>query len=105
MSKIPNSIEKIVTNYIQLLRASGIEISAAFIFGSYAKGTYTDLSDIDIALISDQFEGIRFLDKNKIRKITLSVSSKIEAIPFNLNDFTSEDPFVKEIISTGIKVA
>lgn len=105
MAKIPASIKKIIDNYIEALTAQGINIISAFIFGSYARGNYTDLSDIDIALISNDFEGNRFFDKNKIRKITLSISSKIEVIPFNPDDFTLENPFAKEIIDTGIKVA
>jgi len=61
-------------------------------------------SDIDIALVSDPFEGIRMKDRDKIRKITLSASSKLEAIPFNTNDFSLADPFAREIMETGIKL-
>ncbi len=105
MAKVPTSIKVLIDNYIESLNAHGIKIIDAFIFGSYAKGNYTELSDIDIALISNDFEGNRFFDKNKIRKITLSISSKIEVIPFNPEDFTHENPLAKEIIDTGIKVA
>ncbi|MBL1211828.1 MAG: nucleotidyltransferase domain-containing protein [Ignavibacteriae bacterium] len=105
MAKIPNTIKELIESYINSLNAHGINIIGAFIFGSYAKGNYTELSDIDIALVSDEFDGVRFYDKNKIRKITLTHSSKIEAIPFNPKDFTIENPFAKEIIDTGIKVA
>ncbi len=105
MAKIPASIKILIDDYIKALKAQGINIIGAFIFGSYARGNYTELSYIDIALISDDFEGNRFIDKNKIRKITLSISSKIEVIPFNPEDFTHENNLAKEIIDTGIKVA
>ncbi len=105
MAKVPTSIKVLIDNYLESLNAHGINIISAFIFGSYANGNYTELSDIDIALISDDFEGKRFFDKNKIRKITLSISTKIEVIPFNPDDFNLENPFAKEIIDTGIKVA
>ena len=68
MAKIPASIKELIDNYIEALTAQGINIIGAFIFGSYARGNYTDFSDIDIALISNDFEGNRFFDKNKIRK-------------------------------------
>jgi predicted nucleotidyltransferase len=57
-------------------------ISKAFLFGSYAKGNFSDLSDIDLALVSSQFEGIRFNDRNRIRKYKFQVNSDIEPMPF-----------------------
>jgi len=86
------------------LKENGIQIQDAFLFGSYAKGLQKELSDIDLAIVSDQFEGIRFRDKGKIRKIKISISSDLEVLPFKTNDFTSSDPLVKEILDTGIRV-
>ena len=62
------------------------------------------MSDIDIALVSDIFEGSRIKDRSMIRKITLSVSCDIEVLPFSTEKFTQDDPFVKEIIEHGIKI-
>ena len=61
-------------------------------------------SDIDLALVSEIFEGNRIKDRGKIRRITLSVSSDIEILPYRPQDFTTDDPFVKEIIETGIRI-
>jgi len=105
MAKIPVDIKQLIQKYLDSLRTQGIDIIEAFLFGSYANGNYTELSDIDIAVISDSFEGRRFFDKNKIRKATLAVSAKIEVIPFNPKDFTSDNPFAKEIMETGIRIA
>jgi uncharacterized protein len=59
---------------------------------------------INIALISDVFEGIRIKDRNKIRKITLEISTDLSPLPFRPEDFTAEDPFVREIIEHGINI-
>ena len=104
MVEIPDKIKIIIDNYISLLRKNNISIKNAYLFGSYAKGNSSEWSDIDIALISDSFEGIRIKDKDKIRKLTLSVSSSLEIIPFNTKDFSIENPLAKEIIETGIKL-
>ncbi len=41
-----------------LLKENGIEISAIYIFGSYANGDFDlEWSDIDIAIVSDNFSG------------------------------------------------
>jgi predicted nucleotidyltransferase len=104
MAEIPDKIKKTVRAYLSALQQNNIPIKEAVLFGSYATGKNHEWSDIDIALVSDIFEGNRFDDKDKIRDITLSVSYDIEVLPFAPFDFNSENPFVKEILRTGIKL-
>jgi predicted nucleotidyltransferase len=101
LAQIPVNI---INKYLLSLKEHNIPIKQAVLFGSYARGNYNDWSDIDIALVSDIFEGSRIKDKSKIRKITLSVSCDIEVLPYCPKDFTKEDPFVKEILDSGIKI-
>ena len=54
--------------------------------------------------MSEVFEGIRIRDRSKIRAITLSMSSELEVLPYRPGDFTPEDPFVKEILETGVRM-
>lgn len=102
MVNIPDKIKEIIENYISVLRDNNIPIKNVYLFGSYARGNSDEWSDIDIALISDSFEGIRI--KDKIRRITLSVSSSLEILPFRTDDFSLENPLAKEIIETGIRL-
>jgi len=104
MVKVPNKIKTIIEKYLTLLDENNIQLKNAYLFGSYAKGNDNEWSDIDIALISDSFEGIKIKDKDKIRSLTLSVSSEIEVLPFNSKDFTLENPLAKEIMETGIRL-
>jgi predicted nucleotidyltransferase len=107
MDKERTKIDNIIQNlkgYIKLLESNNFPIKTAYLFGSYAKGTFNDWSDIDILLVSDSFEGIRFFDKEKIRKITLSYNSDISPFPYNPKDFDSSNLFIKEIIRSGIKI-
>jgi len=48
------------------------------------------------------FEGNRLKDKQKIKKLKLTVSSDLEILPYRSQDFDTDDPFVKEIMETGI---
>ncbi len=105
MAEIPGRVTRIIDKYIKALKKNNIPVKQAVLFGSYAHDKYNEWSDIDIALVSNLFEGDRFLDKGKIRKINLSVSSDLAILPYRPEDFTSDDPFVKEIIETGIKIA
>lgn len=104
MVKIPDKIKSIIERYLVLLRENNIQIKNAYLFGSFAKGSNDEWSDIDIAIVSDAFEGIRIKDREKIRNITLAVSSNLEVLPFNPKDFSLENPLAKEIIETGISL-
>jgi len=104
LDKIPVEIKQIVEKYLALIKSNNINLKSAYLFGSYSKGNFNQWSDIDIALVSDYFEGVRMKDRDKIRRITLSVSSSLEAIPFRTEDFTLENPLAKEIIETGISL-
>ena len=104
MDKIPYRIKKIVNEYLDSLKRNNIPIQQAILFGSYVSGKYNEYSDIDIALVSDFFEGIRFLDRKKILKISLDIDEDIEPMPFNPKQFTTDNPFVREILETGVNV-
>ena len=104
MAEIPDKVKKTIHIYLSALQQNNIPIKEAVLFGSYAKGNYHEWSDIDIALVSDLFVGNRMDDKDKIRDITLSVSCDIEVLPFAPFDFNVKNPFVKEILRTGIKL-
>ena len=102
--KADRKIEKTVKSYLEQLERIGIHVQQAFLFGSYASGKHDEWSDIDLAIVSKDFIGNRFEDRNKIRKITLQVNSDISPMPYRPEDFNDSDYFVKEILETGIKI-
>lgn len=107
MDKKTDTIKNVIDNlkgYIKLLEKNKYPIKTAILFGSYANGKYNEWSDIDVLLVSDAFKGERFIDKDKIRKITLSYDYNISPHPYNTKDFDSTNLFLKEIISSGIKL-
>lgn len=104
MSQIPNHIIELINIFIEKLEKSNIHIEEAILYGSYAKGNYDEWSDIDLALVSDNFSGIRFNDWDLLRDAKLSTSFDLSPLPFRPEDFTSDDLFVKEIKKTGIRI-
>ena len=104
MADVPDHIRRIIGQYLTSLRDHGFQIQDAILFGSYASGRANQWSDIDLALVSNEFEGVRFKDKYRIRKITISVSTDLDVLPFNPRDFTPRNPLVKEILDTGIRM-
>ena len=104
MAEIPYHIREVLNKYIHILEENHIHVQRAVLFGSYADGRANEWSDIDIALVSDSFDGDRFDDRSKIRRITLSVSSDISPLPFRPEDFIADNPFVREILEKGVRI-
>ncbi|MCC6549067.1 MAG: nucleotidyltransferase domain-containing protein [Ignavibacteriaceae bacterium] len=96
-------INKIIDKLIQLISPE-FPLSSVYLFGSYAQGNADEYSDIDLAIVSDRFEGSRFFDKKKLHKYILQTSIDLEIHPFKTEDFTSENPFVREILRTGKRI-
>jgi predicted nucleotidyltransferase len=104
VQKADRKIEQTLKSYIEQLENIGIHVQQAILFGSYASGKYDEWSDIDLAIVSNDFVGNRFEDRSKIRKITLQVNSDISPMPFRPEDFNDSDYFVKEILETGMRI-
>lgn len=80
-------------------------VTAIILFGSYAKGTENEDSDIDIAVVSDDFDDI-YDCMAHLMGMTWDIDARIEPHPIKKKDFDEvSDYFVKEVIDTGIKVA
>lgn len=96
MDSIKKYIEKISEHY---------KIETIILFGSYAKGTENEDSDIDIAVISSDLKNI-IDDGAKLIGLTWKIDTRIEPHPILKEDYENvSNPFVKEIVDTGIKVA
>ncbi|MFA3783480.1 nucleotidyltransferase domain-containing protein [Melioribacteraceae bacterium 4301-Me] len=90
---------------LYMLISDKIKIDGIYLFGSYAKGNPHKDSDIDIAVLSQAFEGIRFIDSSKISRIIINETYvDFEIHTYKTEEFTEDDPFVAEILKTGIKI-
>ncbi|MCS7143454.1 MAG: nucleotidyltransferase domain-containing protein [Archaeoglobaceae archaeon] len=45
------------------LEKIGFKVSSIYLFGSYAKGDWLKTSDIDLAVVSDDFRSLKFLER------------------------------------------
>ena len=99
-SRIMESIKKYIEKISQYYK-----IEAIILFGSYAKGTENEDSDIDIAIISSDFSDI-IEDGAKLIGLTWKIDTRIEPHPITTEDYQDvSNPFVREVVDTGIKVA
>lgn len=79
-------------------------VKAVYLFGSYAKGTNTEDSDIDVAIVLENYKD-RFDLRIELMILTQKVDLRIEPHPFKEKEFEEENPFIEEIKNTGLKVA
>lgn len=97
------TIKNIVKKYALLLKEN-IKVKSVYLFGSYANNKATEYSDIDVAVISDKFSGDPVDDMVYLMRFRRNLDLRIEPHPFSTKDFDKTNPFVKEIINTGIKI-
>ena len=72
---------------------------------NYVTRTENEDSDIDIAVISDDFEDI-YDCMAVLMGMTWDIDARIEPLPITKEDYEKvSNPFVEEIVDTGIKVA
>jgi predicted nucleotidyltransferase len=86
------------------LEEQGIHVDAAILFGSFAKGTAREESDIDVALISEAFSGDRFDDRRRIVPLRRAIDSRLEPMPFRPEGFAGGGNLVDEIKRDGIRI-
>jgi predicted nucleotidyltransferase len=94
-----------VKSYVQDIINSGVPIEKVYLFGSFAKGNYDDNSDIDVALISEVFSGFSYEDRSLISNVSINNEYiDIEAVTFSKETYLISNPFLNEIIETGIEI-
>ena len=96
MDIVQKYVEKICENY---------KVEAIILFGSYAKGTNNEDSDIDIAIITDDFTNDIIDEELNLMRLRRNIDTRIEPHLIRIEDYKkAETPFIQEIIDTGIKV-
>ncbi len=103
--EINKEIADIVDKYIAIV-TENYNVVAIILFGSYAKGTQTEDSDIDIAIITDDIKTDKFDEEIKLTLLRRKIDNRIEPHIISTNDYENDEtPFVVEVKNTGIKVA
>jgi len=74
-----------------------------YLFGSYAKGTALDDSDIDVAIVVDHIEGNYFSINPLLWKLRQQIDDRIEPILIEKDDDYAD--FLGEIQKYGIEIA
>ena len=92
-------------SFISLLKENGVDVSEAYLFGSATRGQADQESDIDVAIISKDFDGIPYQDIRKISKYRRQIDLRLEIHTFALADLEAGPSlFLKKIKREGIRL-
>jgi predicted nucleotidyltransferase len=99
------AINKAISGYAADVK-NAMPIDRAFLFGSHAKGTATDQSDIDICFFSSSFENMPQIDiMTRLFRLTRKYkATDIEPRGFPTSELESDNPFIREILRTGREI-
>lgn len=91
-----------VNQYIMII-PKDLGLKKAYLFGSFAKGSEKEESDIDIALVLENMPDF-FYTQKQLMKLRRKIDLRIEPHPIKEQDFNSLNPFAYEIEKTGIEI-
>jgi len=103
MAATATELEQILKDFIRLLE-EGLRLEAVILYGSYAHGSPREESDIDVAVISPDFEGVPMPERQRIiSRLTLDRDRRLEPIGYPSSEYHNPGPhsFLREIIRTG----
>ncbi len=105
MAEITDRINSVAASFINEV-STLIPVARAYIFGSYAKGSPRDDSDLDIAVFTDNFYGKKSIELLRILyKVARNYSSIcIEPIILEEADIEADNPFAMEVLQTGREI-
>jgi len=97
-----NHIVKSYANDVRLY----MPVDKAILFGSYAKGNATEQSDVDVCFFLRDYGGKKRFDVQfQLMKLSRAYPGVcIEPLVYETSELRRDNPFVNEIIRTGLEI-
>jgi predicted nucleotidyltransferase len=103
MVESKDRLNKIINIFLKEIQKK-YRIDNAYLYGSFAKGTFNKWSDIDIAIVSSDFSGDLFEDRLALMRLASTIDDRIEPRPFKTEFFNRNDPLADEVQKNGIRL-
>lgn len=91
-------ITVIARKYANLVKEE-MNVESVYLFGSFVNGRFDSDSDIDIAVIADDFSGDIVEDTLKLMRIRRKIDTRIEPHPMR-----KDNPFVQQVMTIGLRI-
>lgn len=101
-------IAAIIVRYCAQLEAMGIRVERAILFGSHTRGEAKDGSDIDVLIVSSDFETLN--SRQRLERLGTAAArlwQPIEAMACTPDELAHVEPatLLEEILQTGVQVS
>lgn len=99
-------IRDIVGKFHTAVADRGVRIDKIILYGSVAEGRQTDDSDLDLAVISEDFGHDRFGEGKMLMQVAWRVDVRIHPVPVSAASYTNDTwiPLINEIREHGIEI-
>ena len=98
-----DDLEKIIRIFLDELQKT-YRLDSAYLFGSHAKGTSNQWSDIDLAVVSPDFSEDLYEERLVLMRLAAEIDDRIEPKLFRPDMFNLNEPIVDEIQKHGLKL-
>jgi len=97
---------KIIKKFVGALKKEGISVEHVILYGSYAKGKARPDSDIDVAIVSNNFGRDRVEEGMTLFKIAGNIDSRLEPVPISSYAYKNDTwvPLIYEVREKGIEL-
>jgi predicted nucleotidyltransferase len=104
MAEISVAVQRSIGEFLAAVRKER-RITAAYLYGSEARGQAGPWSDIDVAIISPDFADDLFAAQLALMKLAAKMDERIEPRAFTPESFNLNNPLASVIQKTGIRIA
>ncbi|OGR03600.1 MAG: hypothetical protein A2511_12730 [Deltaproteobacteria bacterium RIFOXYD12_FULL_50_9] len=104
---VAQEIRDIVSRFVEVVASRGIHIDKTMLYGSFATGTQTPDSDLDIAVISCDFGRDRYTEGKMLMQIAWRIDSRLHPVPVSIDSYMNDTwiPLIYEIREHGVEVS
>ena len=107
MHKAGLEVKEIIEAYKEALRTLGINVERVILYGSYSKGNQREDSDIDLIIISEDFQKMNLRERLEILGIAaVRIMEPIEAKGYTPEEIqmAQEASCLKEVLEIGVRI-
>jgi len=92
----------IISDFRKILEAAGVRPQKLILFGSFANGDYHQDSDIDIAVVSEDFEGKSYWERiDLLSDAIYKIFKPIEAVAMTPKEWQQSDSLIANYARGG----
>ena len=97
-----NSALEVIDRFHRVIEARGIKLQKIILYGSYANGTNSEESDIDLVIVSDDFSKKGYWERIDILSEAIyEVFAPIEAVAMTTEEWEKGDSFIADFATKG----